>query len=190
MPSARPNLLSFLIELDGKGALPGRVWRRIHLPTSATIDNLHLAIQLAFGWSNTHLYEMQIGTRTFVDGQAEDRRDGFATEVALADGFRRPGARGTYLYDFGDGWTHSVTYEGRRRARASSAYPMLVAGAGACPPEDSGGSHGWSRLREQRGSAWWVGTRIDTDPCALTATLPIHGVEALITGSELGSQEP
>ena len=48
-----------------------------------------------------------------------------------------------YEYDFGDGWEHDVVLE-----RAVSSLPIalnarLVAGEGACPPEDVGGIGGY-----------------------------------------------
>ena len=48
-------------------------------------------------------------------------------------------ARFTYLYDFGDDWEHEVEVIG-----AGGDRPGVVAGEGACPPEDVGGPHGYA----------------------------------------------
>jgi hypothetical protein len=50
-----------------------------------------------------------------------------------------------YDYDFGDGWSHSITVEA---ITALDDYPVLLAGANACPPEDCGGPHGYREMLE------------------------------------------
>ena len=37
------------------------VLRRIEVPFSIRLDQLHLAIQAAMGWTNSHLYEIRAG---------------------------------------------------------------------------------------------------------------------------------
>jgi hypothetical protein len=32
------------------------VWRRVHLPSTATLDQLHEVIQVAMGWEQHHLH--------------------------------------------------------------------------------------------------------------------------------------
>ena len=49
----------------------------------------------------------------------------------------------TYLYDFGDGWEHEVEMIG-----GGGECPAVVAGEGACPPEDVGGPHGYAEFRK------------------------------------------
>ncbi len=51
-----------------------------------------------------------------------------------------------YTYDFGDNWDHAVILEGFEQAGSLSTGPECVGGAGACPPEDCGGSHGYANL--------------------------------------------
>jgi hypothetical protein len=38
------------------------VLRRIEVPFNIRLDRLHLAIQAAMGWTNTHLYEIRAGS--------------------------------------------------------------------------------------------------------------------------------
>jgi hypothetical protein len=47
-----------------------------------------------------------------------------------------------YRYDFGDEWWHTVTLEQARPAGPENTFQILD-GAGACPPEDCGGSGGY-----------------------------------------------
>jgi hypothetical protein len=48
-----------------------------------------------------------------------------------------------YEYDFGDSWQHDVLFEGCVRADKGQRHPLCLEGAGACPPEDVGGTGGY-----------------------------------------------
>ena len=62
----------------------------------------------------------------------------------LVDVLEDVGARSLkYLYDFGDGWEHSVRIERITDAMPGIAYPRLLEAAGRCPPEDVGGPWGY-----------------------------------------------
>ena len=52
-----------------------------------------------------------------------------------------------YEYDFGDGWEHTLVVEARETAQDGEVYPACVAGEGACPPEDCGGSPGFAEFK-------------------------------------------
>src|SRR3546814_12020562 len=49
-----------------------------------------------------------------------------------------------YLYDFGDGWEHSVKIQGIAPADPQGSYPRLLEATGMRPPEDSGGPWGYA----------------------------------------------
>ena len=53
-----------------------------------------------------------------------------------------------HVYDFGDDWRHTLTYEGTWPAQPGRTYPASVAGARACPPEDVGSMHGFAEFLE------------------------------------------
>ena len=55
-----------------------------------------------------------------------------------------------YVYDFGDDWEHELVLEGTVPPELSVRYPACSDGARACPPEDSGGPHGYMYLLEAR----------------------------------------
>ena len=40
-----------------------KVWRRVDVPLSSTLLALHDIIQLAFRWTDSHLFEFEIGDR-------------------------------------------------------------------------------------------------------------------------------
>src|SRR5689334_6481652 len=86
---------------------------RVEVPLTIRLDRLHLVLQAAMGWTNSHLYEIRardIGwgrpDPNFGDGPLD------ASKARLIDVLEDVGARSLkYLYDFGDGWEHSVRIE-------------------------------------------------------------------------------
>ena len=44
------------LRIDLKGIKP-KVWRRVFVPDTITLQKLHLVIQAAFGWGHPHLHE-------------------------------------------------------------------------------------------------------------------------------------
>jgi hypothetical protein len=126
------------------------VLRRIEVPLTIRLDRLHLAIQAAMGWSNSHLYEIRAGDVGWGDPDP-DWRDGplDASKARLVDAIEDVGTKTLrYLYDFGDGWEHTIKIERIMEAVPGIAYPRLVEAAGRCPPEDVGGPWGYAELLE------------------------------------------
>jgi Plasmid pRiA4b ORF-3-like protein len=131
-----------------------RVTRRLEVRFDIRLDDLHLAIQAAMGWENCHLYEFRAGNARW--GIPDPDVRGFspgeplaASKATLADLIARTGSRGgskafNYLYDFGDGWEHSIKVEAGSEAADRVAYPHLIAAKNACPPEDVGGPWGYA----------------------------------------------
>lgn len=79
-------------------------------------------------------------------------RDVLHGDVVLADidsvELDRVGAGRVYEYDFGDGWIHDVVVKPIDEVEPGMTLPRVVAGAGACPPEDVGGLGGYEALLE------------------------------------------
>jgi hypothetical protein len=126
------------------------VLRRIEVPLDIRLDRLHLAIQAAMGWSNSHLYEIR--ARDVGWGEPDpDWGDGplDASKARLADVLEDIGTKTLrYLYDFGDGWEHTIRIERIMDAVPGVAYPRLVEATGRCPPEDVGGPWGYAEFLE------------------------------------------
>ena len=53
-----------------------------------------------------------------------------------------------YLYDFGDGWEHTIKVERLIDPELGALYPRLIEVGGRCPPEDCGGPWGYGELLE------------------------------------------
>ncbi len=41
------------------------VWRRVQVPASASLDDLHIILQIVMGWEDEHLYDFTAGKRRF-----------------------------------------------------------------------------------------------------------------------------
>lgn len=117
------------------------VLRRIEVPLAIRLDRLHLALQAAMGWTDSHLYEIRAGDVGW--GVPDPNwRDGplDARKARLVDVLEDIGAKTLrYLYDFGDGWEHTIKIERIADAAPGVAYPRLIEAVGRCPPEDIGG---------------------------------------------------
>jgi hypothetical protein len=124
------------------------VQRRVEVPLKIRLDRLHLVFQAAMGWTNSHLYEIRAGGVGW--GMVDpDWGDGpmDASKSRLVDVLEDMGVKTLkYLYDFGDGWEHTVKIERIADALPGFSYPILLDAKGRCPPEDVGGPPGYSEL--------------------------------------------
>src|ERR1700686_5729235 len=90
------------------------VLRRIEVPLILRLDRLHLAIQAAMGWTNSHLYEIRAGDVGWSELDPDRGRDGplDARKACLGDVLEDIGTKTlSYLYDFGNGWEHTIRME-------------------------------------------------------------------------------
>ena len=137
-----PDRASFVLRIELDGIQPP-VWRRVVAPSRITLDRLHLLIQDAMGWGDEHLYAFETTEGTFADARSSHGYP--ASEERLVGIVTDTGEHFHYSYDFGDDWSHTVTLEEIREADAENV-PVIVDGAGACPPEDCGGVPGYLAL--------------------------------------------
>jgi hypothetical protein len=126
------------------------IWRRLLVCSSSLIADLHYALQIAFGWGDTHLHRFVIHGKAY--GIAQPGGIGFADDpcrVRLADFAFRRGERFAYQYDFGDNWCHDLRVEQILPHDPARTYPGCVGGARAAPPEDCGGPWAYLDLRQR-----------------------------------------
>jgi hypothetical protein len=128
------------------------VLRRIEVPVDIRLDRLHLALQAVIGWTNSHLYEIRAGgvgwSTPYPDHEgAGDFLD--ARKAKLDDVLEDVGTKTLkYLYDFGDGWEHTIKIERLIDPEPGILYPRLIEAKGRCPPEDIGGPWGYAEFLE------------------------------------------
>lgn len=138
-----------------KGIKPP-IWRRIQVPENYSFWDLHVAIQDAMGWTDTHLHNFVIakpatGRKEQIGIPAEDFDDdkilpGWTKKIAQY--FTVKNKNAMYIYDYGDDWHHSITLEKIIPREAGIQYPICTGGARACPPEDCGGTWGYADFLE------------------------------------------
>jgi hypothetical protein len=160
-----------LMEVDGPP-----VWRRVIIPAAYSLDRLHAVIQAAMGWEDCHLHAFRVGKVSYGRADPDDEL-GFLDETKVRLGELKA-RRISYEYDFGDGWEHELVVEARTTAADGAHYPVCVAGEGACPPEDCGGSWGFAELKallagppsaEQEEMLEWAGGEYDPSRFDLAA---------------------
>jgi hypothetical protein len=107
MPPSDPAAVYQLrIRLD---RISPMIWRRLLLTDATTIADLHATIQIAFGWSDSHLHQFvrdgkpygiaYLGGVSFADSP---------DHVRLADFRFRTGERFSYEYNFHIPWRHEI----------------------------------------------------------------------------------
>jgi pRiA4b ORF-3-like protein len=125
------------------------IWRQIQVPGEIHLSELHGVLQIAMGWTNSHLHQFRIGERDYGipdEDSADylpdlmDERQVRLEEVAQAK------TRFVYEYDFGDSWRHQIFVEAIVKPTHAVEYPVCLAGERACPPEDVGGVWGYAKF--------------------------------------------
>ena len=129
------------------------VVRDIVVPSWLRLDQLHDAIQIAMGWTDSHLHQFVVGADLrngarygppnpeFHD--ADNERKVTLQQIAAAEGTHI-----IYWYDFGDDWIHDLTVTSVSPSDDASDALKCLMGRGACPPEDCGGPWRYQELLE------------------------------------------
>lgn len=133
------------------------IWRRLLVPAKIKLPKLHSVLQIAFGWTDSHLHAFRVGDDSYEayypdtweePGEDGERHD--ESEFRLCDLLHSKRDRLLYEYDFGDSWQHEIRIEqvvmllpGENAAAVS-----CVAGERAAPPEDCGSYPGYYQLVE------------------------------------------
>ena len=113
------------------------VWRRVQLPSDATLSRVHGDIQAVMGWTNSHLHQFEIGdlrygspdpddVPMFGDPVNDERKSKLGSLAQKGDRF-------IYEYDFGDSWEHEIAVEQILAGRPSSAPSRCLEGAKVVP---------------------------------------------------------
>lgn len=104
---------------------------------------MHGAMQHYMGWSDCHLHEFKVknprrgtGRGAFDTIGVPDEKFSFGfmpqiipeESVKIAQYFVSANDKGTYLYDFGDGWYHDIVLEKIISPEDNVDYPRCVAG--------------------------------------------------------------
>src|ERR1700694_2215650 len=121
----------FYIELEESSPL---VWRRIVVPANYNLYQLHMALQGAFGWENSHLF--QFCEKDLSDAIGYGIPDDLDSDTEIVDAkktkvskiFKKAGQKYHYIYDFGDYWKHQITLE--KTDEKEMGAPYCIGGEG------------------------------------------------------------
>jgi len=168
----------YQFRIDLRGTKPP-IWRRIQVPETYTFWDLHVAIQDAMGWTDSHLHEFEVkdpayGEKVRIGLPDEDYGDKIIPDWKrnISDFFSPKNPKAYYIYDFGDSWEHLIQLEDVLSRNKKVDYPICVKGKRACPPEDCGGVWGYEEFldaiqnpkhEEHEEMLEWVGGEFDPE---------------------------
>jgi len=144
------------------------IWRRLLVSGEATLYDLHKIIQVAMGWTSSHLHLFNIDGKDYSIPSEEDWKPVIdERKYCIAEIARTEQCKFIYEYDFGNGWEHEIIVEKILPVDPSAKYPYCLNGKRACPPEDVGGIGGFEGFMEKmrdptheehdRYIEWWGG---------------------------------
>ena len=125
------------------------IWRRVLVENAQPLSELHVILQLAMGWTDSHLHQFRVGDRLIGEPDPE-LEPGMEDEidVRIRDVLKEIGDLIVYEYDFGDGWQHEVALQKVMPFDPDMNLPICTAGRMACPPENVGGPWGYLEFLE------------------------------------------
>ncbi len=119
--------------------------RRVRIPCSFTLADLHWVIQTVFDWDHAHLHAFEVrGKRyeapsSFAPDWNEERALDASTITLWELKLGVKGWSFEYLYDFGDHWLHQIDVVGSGPPEPGASYPLCVAGSGRRHPRTAVG---------------------------------------------------
>jgi hypothetical protein len=146
------------------------IWRQVSVPDDLSLGDLHTVIQIAMGWQNCHLHMFEHQGERIGEPDEESPEMTDEEDIFVSDVFTKKGSKLRYEYDFGDGWEHIITCQGRQYSEESEV--SILDGRRACPPEDCGGIPGYANLLkclsdsthpEHEDMLEWIGEEFDPD---------------------------
>jgi hypothetical protein len=149
------------------------IWRRVLVRGDVTLGKLHDIIQIAMGWTDSHLHQF-IVKDTYYGVPSDNDWYEIRSErrVRLNQIAPIEGSKFTYEYDFGDDWLHQVLVEKILPLDPTQKLPVCKKGRRACPPEDVGGVWGYSdfveimqhsKHKEHKRLKEWYGGKFDPE---------------------------
>lgn len=145
-PAAPASNLIHRLRIDLEGA-EDSIWRRVYVPATTELADLHRLIQILFDWNNDHLHRFKVNYDYFGPANPDgmDQRelyDGVTLESIYATGTNKL----RYTYDFADKWEHLIVIEKTIPRDPAVTYPLCTNGAGKAPLDGSGGTETYVAL--------------------------------------------
>lgn len=126
------------------------IWRRAVIPAGLSFSQLIVILNEIMGWNGGHLssfefYDLKITIEEDPEDCWEDDYEVFEASTTLIDPYLDSEKSFTYVYDFGDNWSHRVTIE-KVIPDYEQDYPMVLKFKENTPYEDCGGIWGYYHL--------------------------------------------
>jgi hypothetical protein len=144
----------FQVKITLVDSNPG-IWRRLLIPSDLRLSVFHKVIQVAFGWTNSHLHQFIFNDKFYTVRYPHDldwyelpNIDYKKEKIRSSDLISAVGESLIYEYDFGDSWNHEILIEKILPVDISVKYPVCLEGKRNGPPEDCGGVWGYHDLLE------------------------------------------
>jgi Plasmid pRiA4b ORF-3-like protein len=150
----RSDVVTYRVRVDLQQTRPP-LWRRLELSSDLFLDEVHTVIQLAFGWTDSHLHEFGSGPDLYNPGtelylcpyQVDEGDAGVPEEqVRLDEVLVDVGDKLYYLYDFGDDWRHVIKLEAIIARADGSPRAVCTGGRRDGPAEDCGGVYAYELI--------------------------------------------
>lgn len=171
-----PKLFELNVELED---IEPRIWRRLLVPGSMKLPKLHALLQLAMGWTNSHLHSFQFGDQVFAAAHGElEELDMLDEKNRTLESVLGELREFVYEYDFGDSWRHRIEAKLIANPNPDWFYPLCIGGARAAPPDDVGGPPGYAEFlsaignpkhEEHQSMLAWIGGAFDPEGFDLNA---------------------
>lgn len=147
-----PTSQVFRLKISIADSLP-KIERVIDVP-DCSLGYLHEVIQDAFGWTNSHLHAFHDGREEYgptfendggIPADWADECDVLLSEL-IGETKKK---RFTYIYDFGDSWTHEIEVISKEAVEKLPTTAVCISGTSAGAPEDCGGVWGYSEMLDR-----------------------------------------
>ncbi len=116
------------------------IWRRVLVPSSYTLKELHYVIQDCFEWTDSHFFSF------IIFGECHDDENPGLLSKRLNTLELCEKMKFSYIYDFGDGWDHTIILEKILLDEHKMNNTVCIKGKRAGPFEDCGGIWGYENL--------------------------------------------
>ncbi|MBE9502779.1 MAG: plasmid pRiA4b ORF-3 family protein [Proteobacteria bacterium] len=125
------------------------IWRRVLINSATKLSDLHEILQIAMGWTDSHLHLFEKDGKRYGVPDEEFPDDTLNEEnFRINQLLKKEKDAFNYEYDFGDGWMHKVILEKVLPFDTKATLPHCMTGKRNCPPEDVGGTFGYANFLE------------------------------------------
>jgi hypothetical protein len=111
------------------------IWRRVLLPVTASLGDLHNVIQVLYGWDGDHLHIFSAGKKRYSDWSYNLEETLDEDELRVRDALPSRTKKIMYEYDLGASWEHEITLEKILPREPGKQYPVCLDFEGDSPVE-------------------------------------------------------